>query len=252
MNICYTLFGDNMKILFIRHGDPDYELDSLTPKGFREVELLADRMEKTPVTEFYCSPLGRAQATARPTLERLNKTAETLWWLEEFPSYILDPETKKRRIPWDLMPSYWTKREELYDKNTWLDSDVMQSGDVAIKYSAVTKAFDEFLARHGYERVGNLYRAVRPNTDTIAFFCHFGIESVLLSHLFGLSPIVFWQGFVALPSSVTTVITEEREEGIAYFRCNNFGDISHLYAANEPPSFSARFCETYSNMEERH
>ena len=35
-------------------------------------------------------------------------------------------------------------------------------------------------------------------------------------------------------------------------RMSSFGDISHLYAAGEEPSFAARFCETYSNMNERH
>ena len=29
-----------MKLLFIRHGDPDYEKDSLTEKGWHEAELL--------------------------------------------------------------------------------------------------------------------------------------------------------------------------------------------------------------------
>ena len=30
------------------------------------------------------------------------------------------------------------------------------------------------------------------------------------------------------------------------------GDISHLYAGKEKVSFSARFCETYGNEEQRH
>ena len=29
-----------MKLLIVRHGDPDYSIDSLTRKGFRESELL--------------------------------------------------------------------------------------------------------------------------------------------------------------------------------------------------------------------
>ena len=29
-----------MKIIFIRHGTPDYELDALTEKGVREAKLL--------------------------------------------------------------------------------------------------------------------------------------------------------------------------------------------------------------------
>ena len=105
---------------------------------------------------------------------------------------------------------------------------------------------------NGYKRCGTYYKVTEENHKTLLFFCHFGVECVLLSHMLGISPMALWHGFVALPSSVTTLITEEREQGIAYFRCNGFGDISHLYAADEPPSFAARFCETYSNMEERH
>ena len=33
-----------MKLLFVRHGDPDYEHDSLTDKGVREADLLAPRL----------------------------------------------------------------------------------------------------------------------------------------------------------------------------------------------------------------
>lgn len=56
-----------MKILIIRHGDPDYSIDSLTEKGWREAGLLKTRLTKLDVKAFYCSPLGRAQDTARPT-----------------------------------------------------------------------------------------------------------------------------------------------------------------------------------------
>ena len=31
-----------MKIIFIRHGEPNYEIDSLTEKGWREAELAMD------------------------------------------------------------------------------------------------------------------------------------------------------------------------------------------------------------------
>ena len=66
-----------------------------------------------------------------------------------------------------------------------------------------------------------------------------------------MSPMVLWHNFVALPSSVTTIVTEERRKGTAQFRCTGFGDISHLYAGGEEPSFAARFCECYDD-ETRH
>ena len=33
-----------MKLLFIRHGDPDYTNDTLTKKGWREAECLAEML----------------------------------------------------------------------------------------------------------------------------------------------------------------------------------------------------------------
>ena len=60
-----------MKILIIRHGDPDYSIDSLTEKGWREAELLSERLKDAGITSFYCSPLGRANDTAKPTLDKL-------------------------------------------------------------------------------------------------------------------------------------------------------------------------------------
>lgn len=64
-----------MKILLIRHGDPDYTIDSLTRKGWKEAEYLSERLEKLDVKEFYVSPLGRAKDTASLTLKKMNRTA---------------------------------------------------------------------------------------------------------------------------------------------------------------------------------
>ena len=57
-----------MKLMFVRHAEPDYKHDSLTLKGHREAQLLSLRLAKLDVRDFYASPLGRAQETARYTL----------------------------------------------------------------------------------------------------------------------------------------------------------------------------------------
>ena len=64
-----------MKLLIIRHGDPDYTADSLTEKGHREAELLSERIAPMDITAYYVSPLGRAQATAEYTLKKCNRNA---------------------------------------------------------------------------------------------------------------------------------------------------------------------------------
>ena len=45
-----------MKLMFIRHGDPDYSIDSLTETGWIEAELTSHRLEKLDIKAFYCTP----------------------------------------------------------------------------------------------------------------------------------------------------------------------------------------------------
>ena len=135
----------------------------------------------------------------------------------------------------------------LTDHNTARNLPAMQEAGMEPRIMGVGAGMDAILARYGLVREGRHYRVETPCSDTIALFCHFGVECVLLSHLLNIAPPALWQGFTALTSSVTTVYTEEREEGTASFRCCSFGDLSHLYAHGEPPSFQARFCEVYSD-----
>ena len=241
-----------MQILIVRHGDPDYSIDSLTKKGWREAELLADRLSRLEVKEFYVSPLGRARDTAAATLKRMHREAVELDWLQEFfRADIARPDAEGRSIAWDWLRQDWTKEEKYYDRMRWSDTAIMQDSRVAQEYRWVAEGLDNLLAGHGYVREGNCYRAERPNADRIVMICHFGVECVMLSHLLGISPMVMWHGFCAAPTSVTTINTEERRKGTASFRVSSFGDISHLYAKDEPPAFHARFCEYYGKEGER-
>lgn len=257
-----------MRILMIRHGDPDYVHDTVTEKGQREAFLLAETAENLHVGDCYMSPLGRAQDTAAYTLKKLGITAETLDWLREFPAKAdvnlskkllkIYPNTKVKdgmylpRVVWDMVPSYWTEHPEYMDKDLWRTSEITKYSDIIPVYDSVIEKFDELLAGYGYVREGAHYRVTKESTETVTFFCHFGITCVLLSHLWNVSPFVLWHGLALAPTSVTEVVTEEREQGIASFRGLRLGDVSHLYAGGEPPSFAARFCEVYSNKEQRH
>lgn len=242
-----------MRLLIIRHGDPDYEKDSLTPRGWREAELLSERLAREEITDFYVSPLGRARDTAAPVLKKMNRTAEVCEWLREFQVHIRRPDQPEReKIAWDWLPQDWTGEEMFFRRDLWAQQKVMRDGGVGREYEWVTGCFDALLAKHGYVRENEVYRVERANRDTIALFCHFGAGCVLLSHLMGVSPMILWHHMVLAPTSVSIVYTEERREGIASFRAACLGDTSHLYAAGEKPSFSARFCETYDCEEERH
>lgn len=242
-----------MRILIVRHGDPDYEHDTLTEKGHREAKLLADRLQKEKIDYFYSSPLGRAKHTCDYTSSAMGREREVVVcdWLKEFIHPLTLPTGQERHIFWDMLPEVWTAEEKMYDAFHWQEQNCYQEAKIYEHYQEVVKNLDKVLAEHGYVRDGRRYKVEKANTDTLIFFCHFGLESVLLSHLCNVSPIVLAHHFVALPTSVTTLYTEERREGIATFRCCGFGDVSHLYAGGEVPSKAARFCEVFGN-DERH
>lgn len=232
-----------MKILIIRHGDPDYSIDSLTEKGWREANLLADRLSKLEISDFYVSPLGRARDTAKPTLERMGREAEVLPWLKEFHGLMINPSTAKPSIPWNLAPQYWTRQPDLYDKDAWREHGLYKSGNVVEIYDETAQGMDALLQKYGYTRDGGIYRCEKNSDQTIVLFCHFALGMTILSHMLGVSPAVMWHSFFMPTSSVTTLITEERVPGEVYFKCMQVGDTSHLYAGGEPVSHSGLYQE---------
>lgn len=238
-----------MKLLIIRHGDPDYEHDDLTETGRREAELLAKRIAPMEVRDYFVSPLGRAKATAAPTLALAGRTATEYNWLREFSIPVERPDRggALSSVPWDWLPQDFLADERLRSAERWMENEVLQKARVGEAYHGVVHEFDALLARYGYVREGLLYRVVKPNTDTLVFFCHLGLGCLLMSHLMNCSPMLLWQGTVLPPSSVSLLRTEERRPGVAAFRAASLGDVSHLYAAGAEPSFAARFCEVYGN-----
>jgi len=240
-----------MEIIIIRHAEPNYEIDSLTEKGWREAELLSRKMEKLDVTEIFCSPQGRAKDTASFTLKKKKEELVVLDWLREFKGQVKYDFMDQPTRCWDMLPSYWTNQEEYYSKEDWYKTELMQSGNVKSEYDWVIGELDAFLEARGYKHEGGIFKVMKENHDRIVFFCHYGISCVILAHLLGFPPTFFWQGFVMQPSSVTSIVTEEREQGTAIFRIRSYGDISHLYVEDEEPSKMARFCECFSD-DDRH
>ncbi len=250
-----------MKLVFVRHGDPDYDNDTLTDRGRIEAEALIPRAAAWKDKELYVSPLGRAQLTARIALE-LSETGDipypTLDWLREFDAQIDRPDViGKKSIAWDWLPADWMQDELHFRRNDWYRSPVFSRSDALEKYENVCSGLDSILSAHNYIREGGsrdipLYRVNKEDESEVVFFCHFGLTCVALSHLIGVSPMILWHGFCAAPTSVTEVRTEERRPGIASWRVSTFGDSSHLYMAGMEPSAHARFTEIYSDMSQRH
>lgn len=241
-----------MRLIFIRHAEPDYSIDSLTEAGFREAGLLASRVAQWNATAFFVSPLGRAQATAAPSLAACGRTAETLAWLREFScgEYDMpDRPGKRKRVPWDFLPEYWTARPEFGDRDRWTRLPVMQAMPEPVddRFAEVCAGVDGLLARYGYRRENGLYR-VAPDAQrdaVLVCFCHLGVTGAAAGHLLNIAPPLLWQSFFLAPSSVTVLNTEEHPAAgghdIAAFRCQAMGDTAHLRGTGEPVSAMGAF-----------
>ena len=136
-----------MKLVIVRHGDPDYSIDSLTEKGWKEVEYLSERLAKLDVKEFYVSPLGRARDTASLTLKKMNRTATECDWLQEFNVLIDRPDiTDRKKILWDWLPQDWTQDERFYQYDHWFENERLQKSDAKGYYDYVPKLINFWLS----------------------------------------------------------------------------------------------------------
>ena len=255
-----------MRLIVIRHGDPDYDNDTLTEKGKREAALLAPRIAALQdIRAIYVSPFGRAQATAAPALALMGREAVTLPWLREFSYRIEDPVTGRKHVPWDLLPEYYTREPAFFDREKWYEAPLYKTNpEIGENAPLVMQGFDDLMASWGYERQRRaayyhvndsektLIRAdVRPRychedhpedrDDTLLFFCHLGAELFLVGYLLGISPVLLWQGVYLAPTAVTVLNEERRHGNNAAFRIQVLGDVSHLTAGGEPVSYSGAF-----------
>ena len=72
-----------MRILFIRHGEPNYEDDCLTATGRLQAQAAAKRLAGEKISEIYSSPKGRAQETAGYTAKALGLKVTILDYMRE-------------------------------------------------------------------------------------------------------------------------------------------------------------------------
>ena len=119
-----------MKLIIVRHGEPNYEIDGLTEKGKVEAELVSRKLTKENISEIYCSVLGRARLTAEPTLKKLGMTAEYCEWLREFDYHVSLPYLDEKSCAWDLLPEFAADQEGLYSPTEWLNVDHIKNSDV--------------------------------------------------------------------------------------------------------------------------
>ena len=72
-----------MLFFYVRHGDPIYNPDSLTPLGHEQAKALSKRFVSYGLDKIFSSPSVRAQQTAQPTCDLLGKEKTLCPWADE-------------------------------------------------------------------------------------------------------------------------------------------------------------------------
>ena len=80
-----------MLLYIIRHGDPIYETDTLTPRGFLQAEAVGKRMYDAKIDRIFSSPMGRAKDTAEPACRLLGLEKQIEPWAHEIGDERLTP-----------------------------------------------------------------------------------------------------------------------------------------------------------------
>jgi probable phosphoglycerate mutase len=135
---------------------------------------------------------------------------------------------------WDVPGEVIKAKRPLPTHEDWHTDDVFSNPEFRATVEKVRENSDEFLARHGYVREGHRYRVVRPNRERIAVFCHLGFGLTWLSQLLDIPVTLMWSSFWMAPTSVTTILFDERTGEFATPRVIGMADVSHLHAANLP------------------
>ena len=72
-----------MILYYVRHGDPIYDPNQLTPLGHRQAEAAAKRLAAHGIDQIFTSPSNRARQTAQPLCELTKQEATVLEWADE-------------------------------------------------------------------------------------------------------------------------------------------------------------------------
>lgn len=222
-----------MRLYIIRHGDPDYENNTITTEGHKEAAALSKRLSSQGLDRIFCSPLGRAIDTMKYTTDILHLNYEIEDWLYERPELFIDDEKNGFKAMFQFPGETIRSGCPLPTHDTWYKAEMFKNNRAQVM-DAVDKiraASDSLLDRLGYERQGGVYSCKNPNCEKVAVFCHAGTALTWLSHLLEIPVTLMWSGFWLPPSSVTTILFEERSKEWAVPRCLGLGDISHLYEA---------------------
>ena len=202
-----------MLFFYIRHGDPIYSPDSLTPLGRWQAEALGRRLARYGLDKIFVSPLKRAQETAAPACELLKKDMTVLDWTSEGLAWgeftSVDPAAGYRT--WFFqnrsLRNLLVSAEMRALGADWFTHPIFAETKAAEGVARVRRETDALFASLGYvhDRSRCLYVSERPNSERVALFAHQGFGMAFLSSLLDIPYPMFCSHFDLDHSGMTVI-----------------------------------------------
>lgn len=223
-----------MRLHIIRHADPDYEADALTPRGRSEAEALARRIAALRPARLFTSPLGRARQTAAAVEAATGLAPEVQEWAAEFRSPLMPDGAGGHAVFWNVAGSH--AREAQARGTSWTELAILgsQRDQVVAEVDRVLRGARGLLAALGYLPVSTGYDVgtESPQEGDVVFICHGGMGVTWLADLLGIPLATAWVSLFLPVTSVSTVVFERRgTQSLHVPRAIAIADTSHLYAA---------------------
>ena len=224
-----------MLFFYIRHGDPIYNPDSLTPLGERQAEALSKRFSIYGLDEIYSSPSVRAKQTAQPTCEVLKKEPIILDWCCESKAWAqMTVEYEPGKLTWGYShqptKELFVSPEVSALRDKWYTHPAFEGTKFAEGVARVEGEVDKLMLslgyRHDRERGG--YIVERPNDNRVALFAHEGFGMSFFSAVLGIPYNEFCTRF-GIGFTGMTVIYFENTNGLCIPKVLQHSNDSHLY-----------------------
>ncbi len=218
-----------MRIVFLRHGEPNYADDCLTENGVVQAISTGKKLKSESIKAVYSSPLGRAKETASYVASEQGVDVQVLDFLHEINWGSKNGEGLEfDGHPWTLAYRLIAEHPDYLENDKWMEHPYFKNNICMDYYDKITGPFDELMKQYGLVRDGRVYRLEKQCDDTIAMVFHGGTGAVLFAHMFN-QPLPYI--LTAMPFGVcsVTVISLTAENGgvvIPRFEC--FNDMSHL------------------------
>ena len=209
-----------MRIVFVRHGEPCYENDSLTETGLRQAESAAKRLKEEKIEEIWTSPLGRARETAEVTSEVVGIKVKTLDFMRELTWGSVDDEPIfADGHPWEIADEMARQGTDL-NRHDWQTNPYFIRNRVVDSVRLVEKETDKWLSGYGYERNGFYYdhKSEEEIHRTVAVFSHGGSSGAAMGHILNL-PFPYVCAMLHIEFTGITVIRMDKKGGPGTLPC---------------------------------